>query len=185
MNTLSSFGIAIARSPQIDVVVAVTLLARATRFVRIAEEVVVARIALHTRMAGITVADDVVSAGHEGALGSVGVTGGDGVGATARSAAYFTSKQRISVETFNALVAVVASGEILTLITFSSFRVASGGVAIAVTSLTIREVPVADLTLITLSAVCLRVTITLTSHQVAFIVFRSDAVAITSLATVG
>lgn len=98
------------------------------------------------------------------------MTGSDCVGTTARSAANFTSKQGISVESFNAVVTVVAGGKVLTLVTFASFRVASGSVTVAVTRLTIGEVPVANLTLVALSTVCLRVTVTLTSYEVALVV---------------
>ena len=102
-----------------------------------------------------------------------------------RSAADLASKQRISVEAFQTTITVPTSCKLEALITFSSFRIASWRVAVAVTRLTVGEVPVSGLTLITFSSIRFRMAITLSSYKITLIVFRTNTVAVTCLTTVG
>lgn len=109
----------------------------------------------------------------------------DCIWTTAWSTSDLTAEQRIAVVTLNTPIAVVSAGEVCALNTFAGLRIASRSMTIAVARLAIREVPVSDLTLVALSSVCLRVTITLSGNEIAFVVFRADAVTIASLTSVG
>lgn len=64
LKALSSSCVAISRSTQVDIVVAIAFLAGSARFIGIAEKVVVADITLGSSVAGLTIANDVIAAGN-------------------------------------------------------------------------------------------------------------------------
>lgn len=145
-----------------------------------AKEIVSADVATGARVAFATIADHVVGAWIQLALVGMRVTGGQSVWAATRTTTDFTAKQRITVVVFDATIAIVAGGEVLTSNTFAGVRVAGLTVSITLAHLTVGEVPEAGLTLVTLTTVCIRMAITLACDQVAVVVGGTDAVTIAS-----
>lgn len=102
---------------------------------------------------------------------------------TARTASDFAAQQRISVISFNALIATVSSGGVGASQALTGAWIAVRCVPIAFASLAIREVPETRLALITFTTVRIRVAFALAGDDVAFIVGRSNAVTVACLAT--
>jgi hypothetical protein len=105
--------ITVAHVIRIDIVVAVALLAYATRLVWISVEVLGAHIAPGARVASLAVTRHVIGAGDQRTLRSVRMTGRDCVRTPTRPTADLTAQQRIAVVARNATVAVVAGRVVL------------------------------------------------------------------------
>lgn len=168
---------------QIHIVATVALLADTSRSVRISEVVVSANITLGSRVALVAQTDHIVCLGVQQTLVGVRMSGSNRIRTTARPATNLRTQQWISVVSIQAPVALPALCEVLALGTFSRLGITSWCMSVTFAHLTVREVPESRLTLIALSSVGIRVTITLTGYQIAIVVLRSDTVTIASFAS--
>ena len=94
------------------------------------------------------------------------------------SARYIYTNPRIAIEIVNATVAIVPSGEISKIDAGPGLRVATVRVSVTLTTLAMREVPEARLTLATGSAVGVGATLAASGLNVAEIVECTDTVTI-------
>lgn len=183
LQTLTRFGIAIARLIQIHIVATVALLADTSRSVRISEVVVSANITLGSRVALVAQTDHIVCLGVQQTLVGVRMSGSNRIRTTARPATNLRTQQWVSVVPIQAPVALPALCEVLALGTFSRLGITSWCMSVTFAHLTVREVPESWLALIALASIRVRVTVTLSGHQIAIIILRSNAVTIASFAS--
>lgn len=111
------------------------------------------------------------------------MTGSNCVRATAWSTANFTSKQWISIKSFNTTLTIAAICEISTAQTVSTYLITKLGMSVTFAPLTAGEIPKTWLTLVTLSTICVRMTFTLTRRNVAIIVQSTNTITITCFAS--
>lgn len=145
--------------------------------------VVSADITAGAGVAVTTIANHVIGAWIQNTLVGVCMIRSDCVWTTARATTDFTAQQRVSVISFNTLIATVSGGGVAASQTLTTAWITMGGVTVALASLAIGEIPKTWLTLITLTAICIRMTFALSGVDVTFVVGCTDTVAIACFAT--
>lgn len=183
LQTLTRSQVTIARPSHVHISTALAFLAHTTRLIRIAEIIFRTHRTSRSRVAFTTIAHHVVGARVQLTLIGMRVPRSNCVRTPARSTTDFAAQQRISIETFDALITIVAGRKLLARQTFARVRVTILRVTIAFALLAIGEIPKAGLTLITLTTVRVGIALTLTRDQVTVVVLRPNTVTIACLTT--
>jgi hypothetical protein len=184
LQALSTLRVTISNAIDVNIIITVTLLANTARLIRIPEVIIVTNIATSPSISLFTIANHIVVAADQRAVSGEGMARGNRIRASTRTTSNLAAQRRISIIRLNTAITVRPCRIILTRNTLASPRITSRRVTITLTHLTVREVPEANLTLIALPAVSIRVTVTLAGHQIAIVVARANAVTIARLAAV-
>ena len=180
---LAGARVAVARTRQVDVVVALARTALTSGHFRIAKIVIRTDVASRSGVSFLTLAHHVLRLHVQRAPGGVRVAGFDGSRTRAGPARDVHSETRIAVVSVQAAVAVEFRGEVATFDAFAGARVAPIGVTVALAPLTGRKVPESGLALVACAAVSVGPATALSAAHVAKVVQRSDRITLARSAT--